>query len=780
MKPADIIRSDTPGDMLAGLLGRLHDKGPVDSEDLETLAYLKRFHPAVFSLEENRLMYLLGLFHKTTDPNDILSFSYSAFQNAIREETGQRFTPVQASIRSNILKSRYFSFSAPTSSGKSYLLRDLIKNQVDDIVIVVPTRALIAEYLLAVRDIVSDQKDVLVLQFIDDINKQNTSRRVFIVTPERGTELFKDPGRFGIALFLFDEAQISDESTRGISFDSFIRRVDRAYPEAKKVFAHPFVANPDAQLSKHGFEVDANSVAYSQSTVGKLFVYHDVDRRTFECFSPFIPDGHLKRNRYELDSDIVASSIRDGGSVLIYISKASIYEGSFRQKFGDYIELCQPVEDPRAIDIVDQIQEHIGADNDQSDLVELMRHGVVIHHGSVPLSVRFQIEEFTRLGFARICFATSTLVHGVNMPFDIVWVDNLRFFGTEEDKILGLKNLIGRAGRSTAQVDCFDYGFVIVEKMTDFIKRLNSSSNLSPTSVLDAPSTDISPDQTEFVEAVKNESMVDEYNMPRTRLERLSSPECHRYIEISLENLFGDEGLITGNAYRDLPDGQRNQIKDSLKNIYSISLGRELKPGEQVVLSTSITTLLWHIQGKAFREVIALRYRFLTQQSKQDQLAREHRLGNITDEKYREEMDSLTIQYSAIPYQLPNSTLRGRLPSRFKYDHVSALNFDLLVYDTYDYLDKVISFSLSDVFIAAYGEYYSQYGDERAGAMVNYVRYGTNDETEIWLLRYGFTFEDIEDVGPYVRSVDEDRIIFTDSIRELIGEPVMALVERYM
>ena len=109
-----------------------------------------------------------------------------------------------------------------------------------------------------------------------------------------------------------------------------------------------------------------------------------------------------------------------------------------------------------------------------------------------------------------------------------------------------------------------------------------------------------------------------------------------------------------------------------------------------------------------------------------------------------------------------------------------AVNYDLLVYDTYDYLDKVISFSLSDVFVAAFEEYHKQFNDERAGAMVNYVRYGTNDETEIWLLRYGFSFEDIELIRDHVASVDENEIIFADTMKELSDEPVMAFVERYL
>ena len=197
------------------------------------------------------------------------------------------------------------------------------------------------------------------------------------------------------------------------------------------------------------------------------------------------------------------------------------------------------------------------------------------------------------------------------------------------------------------------------------------------------------------------------------------------------------------------------------------------------MLSTAITILLWHVQGKAFREVVALRFGYLTRDQEQRQLRRQLREEDISYEEYEETFKGLKIQYSAIPHQLPKASL-VRSPSRFKKEHISKLNFDLLVYDTYDYLDKVISFSLSDIFVAAYMEYYKETKDERSLAMVNYIKYGTNDSVEIWLLRYGFSFEDIELIKEKVVEIDENSIQFDSSIQSLAGEPVMELVERYL
>lgn len=779
MKPSDIIDHESPNELMAEVLERLHTKGPVVSEDLETLTYLKYFHYEMFAEHESKLTYLLGLFHKTGEPTDVLSLAYSAFRDAIEEQANQVLTPVQASIRTGILEHKYFSFSTPTSAGKSYLFRSLIRNESHDIVIVVPSRALIAEYLIAVKELVHDDHSVLVLQFIDDINKATTSRRVFIVTPERGKELFSTPEKYDVSLFLFDEAQLSDEEWRGVSFDAFVRRADRTYPNTKKVFAHPFIENPEAQLTKHGFNHDAAAKAYFHGAVGKIYLGWDEKAEGFSCFSPFVEGAHLKKNRCEFPEDVVEQVLGRGGTILVFVSKASIYDKSCLEKFSKYIDMCEPVTDSQALEIIEHIERLIGASGKDSDLVRLMRQGIVLHHGSVPLPVRYQIEHFTKSGFARICFSTSTLAQGVNMPFDVVWADNLTFHGSDENKALGLRNLIGRAGRTSMELDKFDHGFVIVKNMRAFTERMLKALKLSTSSLIDNDSPGLPDDLKEEIDAIRNDTLSDEYNLPATRLERLVSPQCHNHIATSLDLLFIDGMLIKGGTYRELPENHRISIKNALKGIFSRSLNRDLELGEKTVLSTAITILLWHVQGKAFREVIALRYGFLTRQAEQLRLKRALINGEISEQDYLRDIEALEILYSAVPYQLPNSKLKTRLPSSFPQVHVSELNFDRLVYDTYDYLDKVISFSLADVFVAAYGEYHKHTQDVRAKAMVNYVRYGTNDETEIWLLRYGFSFEDIELVKDHITAIDENGIVFDEAVNTLREESVMELVERY-
>lgn len=87
------------------------------------------------------------------------------YRQHIKEKYGENFTPMQASILEQIKDKQHFSFSAPTSTGKSFVFRNLIRSSTKDVVVIVPSRALINEYYDRIREIV-DIKIVNVLTFV--------------------------------------------------------------------------------------------------------------------------------------------------------------------------------------------------------------------------------------------------------------------------------------------------------------------------------------------------------------------------------------------------------------------------------------------------------------------------------------------------------------------------------------------------------------------------------------------------------------------------------------
>lgn len=779
MNPRILIDSTQAPRILREVLSRIHTEGPIHPSDLEALAYIKHFHPDQLREKEDTLLYLLGLFYKVEEPTDVVSLAYNTFRESIHDDAKEYLTPIQANIRNGINSNTYYSFSAPTSSGKSHLLRKLILEERGDILIVVPSRALIAEFIVEVYGIVRDRKDILVLQFIDKINISRTTRSIFIVTPERATEALKSPNSYKISLVIYDESQISEDTSRGVNFDSLVRRIERSYPVARKVFSHPFIENPEAQLKKHNFSEMGDAYAYKQSTVGKIYLEYVGDE--FMCFSPFIEKGHYKNNKVVLGYDPIESLINGGGSVLVYASKASIYSKDYFETFRRYIDLCSRVENEDGLEIIERIRFLIGAAEGQSDLVNLLEVGIAIHHGSVPLSVRVLIEKFISNGHARICFSTSTLAQGVNMPFDAIWLQSLRIQGSSvEERALSLKNIIGRAGRSKRGSSIFDYGLVIVSNSKLFSERLSIKSQISEISVVDDDSIERSEDEQEVVDAIRANQIDDTYNLPKSRLERISDPADDELYAILLGMLFNGEVLITGDTYRRLPTTVRDAIKSIMRHLYENSLNRELEAGESAVLAQAITMLLWNAQGKSFREVVALRYRFLTKAAERRTAKNQLQRKEISKQEYESIIANTEIRYSAIPHMLPDANLVKSPPSVFGYSKFPDFNFDLLVYDTYDYLDRVIGFCLSDVFCAAFGKYFERSGDSRAASFVNYIKYGTDESAEIWLLRYGFSFEEIGEIKEHVAGIDENGIVFYRSVRDIREVYLVEKLERYL
>lgn len=92
---------------------------------------------------------------------------------------------------------------------------------------------------------------------------------------------------------------------------------------------------------------------------------------------------------------------------------------------------------------------------------------------------------------------------------------------------------------------------------------------------------------------------------------------------------------------------------------------------------------------------------------------------------------------------------------------------------------KLIGFKLSDIFYAIFYQYYEATSDERALRLAKYFKYGTDKEREIWMLRYGFSFEEIEWVSECVDSIDETEIKFNDKINAL-DDAQLKSIEQYV
>lgn len=761
----DIIKKIIGGiqipDIFDYVINNIYQKGPIDGTDMEILSYLALYQPQEFAIYVETILNYMGVFYKNANRNSLKDVVFGQYKKYIQDTYNEYYTPIQADIVKNISANNCFSFSAPTSTGKSFVFINLIKQSTKDTVVVVPSRALINEYYIKLCNLLPD-KSINILTFIDKINTIRAKRNIFIVTPERCRDLFRQKEEFDVDLFLFDEAQLSDElSTRGLFYDSIVRRCYKAYSNAKFVFAHPFINNPEAQLKKNHLLSDKTmSKLYLQKNVGQMYLCVD-DSNTFYHFG--IDKTVMGPRKIPCEFDPIEQCIKDGGAVLFYVSKSKIYNKSFLNEYSKYIDLCEDIDESKIGIYINDLKSFTGGDtiankDHYSQMISLLKKGIVTHHGSLPLQSRSVIEQYTRDGFCKLCFATSTLEQGINMPFDIVVID--RF---EASKPLEMKNLIGRAGRST-ELTKFDFGYVVVpmSNMSKFRKILTTANTLDNISTLDKEN-DQDSDYSDFKEAILNNTFSDQYNLTNNDLEKLSIDDSDNIIQQILDSFYKNGELI---KFEDIDD-DRTAIYYSFDKLYKLYLGRDLSSGEKNVLHTAVKIMLWRIYGKTFKNVCWYRYSYVSRSLDRKRL-----------EKNGRKTDALLAKFITGFDDIPNKNL-GSYGLFEKGTKAKDVDYDRIVYDTYDYIDKLIGFKLSDIFYAAFYMYYERNKDNRALSVAKYVKYGTDNDRYIWLIRYGLSFEDIEILDEHIETINEKGIIFKPSISDIPNDSKKAII-RYL
>ena len=169
-----IIKGEDLENIIEYVRKNIYFNGPIRTVDMEILSYFKYYQPDFFKQYEGDILQRMGIFYKENKINTLEGLIKSNYKEVIAETYQKNYTPVQTNLINNILLNKNFSFSAPTSTGKSYVFREIIKdNNVKDIVIIVPSRALINEYFVKIREEITD-KTINILTSVEIVNKKIT------------------------------------------------------------------------------------------------------------------------------------------------------------------------------------------------------------------------------------------------------------------------------------------------------------------------------------------------------------------------------------------------------------------------------------------------------------------------------------------------------------------------------------------------------------------------------------------------------------------------------
>lgn len=371
-------------------------------------------------------------------------------------------TQFQKDLWDKLNQNTNLSVSAPTSAGKSFIIKKYIKaiqrrSQKSNYIYIVPSRALInqvsEEFRLDFGEGIDIRTSFLEPPEIDDIKNH-----LYILTAERCLKLiqYSYDKLLDIDLIFVDEIQnIEDEKGRGTILEFVLEELSILYSQAQIIIAGPNISN-NQELFQDIFSLDAASAKTALSPVFQIkTIIKPIKDKTIQVLVKPLPHKALK---YELEvgfdlgkrftagighaiTDVVNYFAPNQSSIIF--SARSDYAELWARK---YIETNVESD----INIEDETQELIDFLGDEVHpsyyLIECLKHKIAFHHSKLPDIVRKEIEDGFLNGRITKLYCTTTLIEGVNLPASNLFIVSPKILG-EELSDFRFGNLIGRAGR---------------------------------------------------------------------------------------------------------------------------------------------------------------------------------------------------------------------------------------------------------------------------------------------------------------------------------------------
>lgn len=361
-------------------------------------------------------------------------------------------TDTQFQIAERMRDEDYFSFSGPTSLGKSFILKDAIydivtKSNLDQhcVVVLVPTKALIGQTAADLRNLLRDVPEVNVATFpsLPGFLRKTYSRTIFVFTPERLLRYLSEPVR-DIDYLIVDEAQkiISKKDARSSIYYHAIVEVTRRFA-TKLIFASPSIKNPELFLDLFG-KAPNGACSVQERTVAQQRYFIDlIEQKQFHLSELTATTRELLAKPKGLTASELVRNLSGSRKSIVYINSSSK-----ATEFALELANTQPLVADAKVDLLTKfVEEHIHKDY---FLVDTLKRGVAFHHGKMPQEVREKLEACFSDPDSPLQYVvcTSTLLEGVNLPAKNIFVLS-DSHGPSNFKKIDFENLAGRAGRLT-------------------------------------------------------------------------------------------------------------------------------------------------------------------------------------------------------------------------------------------------------------------------------------------------------------------------------------------
>lgn len=524
---------------------------------------------------------------------------------------------------------------APTSYGKSEMLISRLKlTDYERACIIVPTKALLSQTL---KRLIEGEVHTLGYHLLahPDMYRTAMDRVVCVFTQERLLRLLKLDETISFDLIMIDEAHNLLESSDRSTLLAYVLLISlHRNPDVLFNFYSPFVSDTGNLILKHrAYQLAAFTVSENIKSERYFLIENKYSEGARFYYDQFF-DVFLELESRPGSGDerlVFAYSRRKN---IVYLNRPRDIEHVAGRMAMELPDLAGAPEEVAMV--VRAIADLLHKDY---ALLDCVRKGIVYHHGSMPDIVRLYVEHiFSSMDEFRYIIATSTLLEGVNLPADCMFIlSNMK--GRRSLTPAQFQNLVGRVCRFSEIFDQSSGDMALLEPPVFLVngaytrtganlkKFLRDSANIAKEIKDEVDNTFIKPD---------NELSDQERQELEVGIEFLENIERHtvegatvRYAESDIGkhcfrncvhefDIFENEEALAAAAgeYEGVgPIDSTDELLDALVQIFILNISftdrqeREyrafLRLRERAARNFYSMFLSWREQGSSYRRMIA-------------------------------------------------------------------------------------------------------------------------------------------------------------------------------
>jgi superfamily II DNA or RNA helicase len=364
------------------------------------------------------------------------AFAYSLFKKSYEIKLGYVESLEQNNSRKKIIsfEGNEITYVAPTSYGKSSLIKDfIITNKPNKIAVIVPTKSLLIQTYLDLKDLSTDYKLVL-----HDEMYNNENKFIGILTQERATRILNSNKKNYYDILFVDEAHnIFKRDPRSFILARLIQLNFKRNNNQKIIYLSPLIGSVQNLKLKKTFkgEISVKKVNYDFKSF-ELYYFKDDKSFFFNRFLGQLSPLDLSIKYF----DYIKNNLKSKN--FFYQNKPPTIELFAEELYNNLEDLIN--ENFEINKIISVLKKEVHKD---FKLAKFLKKGVVYLHGKIPNIIKEYIEsKYKEVDDLKYLIANKVVLEGINMPIETIFITNNRL-GSRNISYNDLINLIGRANR---------------------------------------------------------------------------------------------------------------------------------------------------------------------------------------------------------------------------------------------------------------------------------------------------------------------------------------------